>query len=41
VSFRAGVQIPTLRMFNVGKQCVLNHTVASRFIGHDHARHIL
>ena len=28
-------------MLNLGKQLALSHTVASQFIGHDHARHIL
>jgi len=28
-------------MLNLWKQLALSHTVASQFIGHDHARHIL
>ena len=28
-------------MLNLGKQLALSHTVASQFIGHDHARNIL
>ena len=28
-------------MFNLRKQCALSHAVASQFVGHDHARHIL
>jgi hypothetical protein len=30
-----------LAMLNLGKQLAMSHTVASQFIGHDHARHIL
>jgi hypothetical protein len=39
--FRAVVQIPTLSMFNLGKQLAVCHAVASQLVGHDHARHIL
>ena len=28
-------------MFNLGKQLPLRHAVASQFIGHDHARHVI
>jgi hypothetical protein len=28
-------------VFNLGKDLALRHAVASQFIGHDHARHIL
>ena len=39
--FRAIVQVPALSMFNLGKQLAPGHAIASKFIGHDHARDIL
>jgi hypothetical protein len=38
--FRAIVQISALSVFSVWEQLALSHAVASKLIGHDHARHM-
>ena len=39
--FRAIVQISILSMFDRGKKLAVCHGVASQFVGHDHAGHIM